>query len=159
MNIGMAPYLILSIFLFLSNCTLNRHTVKPYKRDCESSLKLQKDAADVCLTRKIELPPKKMFTDGCSAWPNWKINDCCVKHDIQYWCGGTIENRRAADNELRSCVSKETGPKYAWIVYRGVRLGGVPWFPVRWRWGYGYKYLKKHKYDEITPTEDNSTSP
>ena len=150
MNIRMNGGLLIPAILLLvvSGCTLNRHTIPPYNKDAEASKNLQKHAAEVCLTRKRELPPEQMFTDGCSAWPDGKKRECCVTHDIEYWCGGTKRDRKKADTEFKSCVSRETGPINASLVYRGVRMGGVPWLPFRWRWGYGYKYLKKHRYEK-----------
>jgi len=72
---------------------------------------------------------------------------------------GGFEARRAADLALRACVL-ETGParapllgaEYGWsetqvmafyatvseLMYRAVRLGGMPCSGLPWRWGYGW---------------------
>ncbi len=84
-------------------------------------------------------------SDGCSRffdgipWSNdtlWR--PCCVVHDISYWKGGTAEERKSADLNLRACVRKVAGPVMAEIIYRGVRLGGYQGLPTTWRWGYGW---------------------
>jgi hypothetical protein len=86
-------------------------------------------------------------SDGCSLFPNgdfkdrYKWCDCCFSHDIAYWRGGTGEERKQADQELRQCVLERTGNKaLAKMMYDGVRAGGHPAFATRYRWGYGWKY-------------------
>lgn len=86
-------------------------------------------------------------SDGCSLFPDGGIGnpaqwcECCFVHDIAYWRGGTGEDRRQADEELRACVFKLTGDRVlAKIMYDGVRAGGHPVFPTWYRWGYGWKY-------------------
>ncbi|MDH3712475.1 MAG: hypothetical protein OET44_01350 [Gammaproteobacteria bacterium] len=97
--------------------------------------------------------------------PPWE--DCCVAHDRVYHSGGvdvadaseSFEQRKAADLELMSCVvatgvrrSAELQSEYqltesqvallyeaiAGLMYRSVRLGGVPCTVHPWRWGYGW---------------------
>lgn len=63
--------------------------------------------------------------------------ECCVSHDIAYWCGGTADERRTADRELGECVVDTGRPTLGWWMGKGVRVGGVPWAPTPWRWGYG----------------------
>jgi len=97
--------------------------------------------------------------------PPWE--DCCVAHDRHYHAGGadsisaaqSFDQRKAADLELMSCVV-ETGVErsadlkeeydltdnqvtvlyqaIAELMYRAVRLGGVPCTNQPWRWGYGW---------------------
>ena len=92
---------------------------------------------------------------------------CCVSHDHIYHSGGptgadSMESflaRRAADRVLQECVL-ETGQRrraqlsgeyhlseeevaqlyriIAGLMYRAVRLGGVPCSGLPWRWGYGW---------------------
>ena len=139
---------VVLITAVISGCTLKRHTIPPYKKDPELSYQLQKKAITVCEERKKEIPVRPMFTDGCSAWPDGKKRECCVEHDISYWCGGTRQDRLKADRLFRSCVKEKTNAFDAFVLYRGVRFGGKPYLPFRWRWGYGYKYLEKHRYDK-----------
>lgn len=84
-------------------------------------------------------PPHPFTTDGCSAWPDDGWVDCCVVHDVAYWCGGSAEDRARADELLESCVAS-VAPRMAPVMWLGVRMGGVPWMPTPWRWGYGWDY-------------------
>jgi hypothetical protein len=92
------------------------------------------------------------MSDGCSLFPDGSLQDrsqwcdCCLKHDIAYWQGGTKKDRLRADKELRDCVMKRTGSKaLATMMYDGVRAGGHPAFPTWYRWGYGWKYGKGYR--------------
>ena len=97
--------------------------------------------------------------------PPWE--DCCLEHDRLYHAGATIdmnaeesfEARKQADLALLACVV-ETGntriqeltseygvspgsvqtlyAAIAELMYRAVRLGGVPCSGLPWRWGYGW---------------------
>lgn len=63
--------------------------------------------------------------------------NCCFNHDIHYWIGGTEEQRKASDLELKECV-KMTGESLgSFLMYTGVRIGGRPG-NTRWAWGYGW---------------------
>lgn len=97
--------------------------------------------------------------------PPWE--SCCVTHDRAYHTAGSkiseaedsFRERRTADEQLRQCVL-ETGIERApelsieygltpeevqriysvigTMMYRAVRLGGVPCSGLPWRWGYGW---------------------
>jgi len=77
--------------------------------------------------------------------------ECCIKHDIAYWQGGTHEERLQADQELEQCVSKVGEPEIARLMLAGVRVGGSPYFPTSYRWGYGWPYPRG--YQELTADE------
>ena len=79
-----------------------------------------------------------LFVDGTFEDPElWK--ECCLKHDIAYWQGGTEEEREAADIAFRECVKKKTGnSELAEVMYQAVRQGGEPYYPTWYRWGYGW---------------------
>ena len=79
-----------------------------------------------------------LFVDGTFEDPElWK--ECCLKHDIAYWQGGTEEEREAADIAFRECVKKKTGnAELAEVMYQAVRQGGEPYYPTWYRWGYGW---------------------
>jgi hypothetical protein len=97
--------------------------------------------------------------------PPWE--SCCISHDEIYHAAGTREAtpeqsftaRKEADLELRSCVlgiglqrSPELSVEYdlsrdditiiytaiANLMYRAVRIGGIPCSALPWRWGYGW---------------------
>ncbi len=98
-------------------------------------------------------------SDGCSLFPDGNFQDralwcdCYLAHDISYWRGGTKEDRRRADEMLRDCVLERTNSKaLADLMYNGVRTGGHPAFPTRYRWGCGWKYGKD--YAPLTEQED-----
>jgi len=91
-------------------------------------------------------------SDGCSLFPDGSLQDrsqwcdCCLKHDIAYWQGGTKKERLQADKTLQDCVMKRTGSKtLATMMYEGVRTGGHPAFPTWYRWGYGWKFGKGYR--------------
>ncbi|MFC1730779.1 hypothetical protein ACFL6I_10645 [candidate division KSB1 bacterium] len=89
------------------------------------------------------LPPKEFTTDGCSLWLNNVFDndftDICIKHDIKYWKGGSVEDRKIADSELRESIN-ESVPLMGDVMYIGVRLFGHPLIPSQWGWGYGFSY-------------------
>lgn len=97
--------------------------------------------------------------------PPWE--SCCISHDILYHTAGdrdisaemSFKARRQADEVLRTCVIdtglsrapelseqyglsvEEIGQVYRVIgdlMYRAVRIGGVPCSGLPWRWGYGW---------------------
>ncbi|MBM4442691.1 MAG: hypothetical protein FJ027_19910 [Candidatus Rokubacteria bacterium] len=100
----------------------------------------RQDAEGNCPRR----PDYQFWTDGCSMFPDGGWQQCCVDHDKVYWCGGTADTREKADAALRACVVKTSSPLLGALMYRGVRLGGVPWLPVPWRWGYGWRYPRPY---------------
>lgn len=121
-----------------------------------------------------DAPLSSFTSDGCSLFPDGKALDpelwceCCFMHDIAYWRGGSREDRKKADEELRDCVFKRTGNKaLAKIMYDGVRAGGHPVFPTWYRWGYGWKFgrgyasLSGQEWEQVAArlTEYYTTSP
>jgi hypothetical protein len=97
-------------------------------------------------------------SDGCTLFPDKSLISsddwcsCCLHHDLAYWRGGTAEERKVADQELRDCVLKRTGNQaLATMMYDGVRMGGSPYFYNWYRWGYGWSY--ERKYQALTPEE------
>jgi hypothetical protein len=94
---------------------------------------------------------KPFTTDGCSAFPDGTLDqkslwiECCIRHDLAYWKGGTYDERLAADKSLETCVSKVGEPEIAQLMLAGVRVGGSPYFPTTYRWGYGWPYPRGYK--------------
>lgn len=97
--------------------------------------------------------------------PPWE--SCCIIHDRAYHTGGTreatavesFEARKEADLTLKSCVldtgikrTPELSTEYnisprevetlynviAALMYRSIRVGGMPCTGLPWRWGYGW---------------------
>ena len=90
-------------------------------------------------------------SDGCSAFPDGTFDQkelwhsCCVVHDLAYWIGGRSDEREAADHALKACVEAVGKPDIAQLMLAGVRVGGSPWLPTRFRWAYGWPYLRGYK--------------
>jgi len=97
--------------------------------------------------------------------PAWE--PCCIEHDQAYHAGGgrevtavrSFDARKQADLALRACVletgvrrtpglsieydvsSREVETLYtviADLMYKAVRIGGMPCTGLPWRWGYGW---------------------
>ncbi len=100
---------------------------------------------------------KPFTSDGCSAFPDGTIeqNDlwlsCCRQHDFDYWKGGTYQERFSSDKTLKACVAAVGEAEIALLMLAGVRVGGSPFFPTKFRWGYGWSYPKF--YGELTASE------
>ena len=94
---------------------------------------------------------RSFTTDGCTMFPNGTSGhkdlwlNCCIKHDYKYWMGGTKAERLQADIELRDCVAASGEPKIAQWMLKGVRAGGTPYLPTKFRWGYGWRYFQGYK--------------
>lgn len=91
-------------------------------------------------------------SDGCSLFLDGTISDrtkwceCCMRHDVAYWSGGTEQERKQSDAALRDCVLERTGDKsLAETMYLGVRAGGHPAFPTGYRWAYGWSYGRGYR--------------
>jgi len=90
-------------------------------------------------------------SDGCSAFPDGTLAQrqlwlaCCTEHDLAYWQGGTYEERETADEKLRDCVAGVGEPAVAELMLAGVRVGGTPYLPTRFRWGYGWPYPRGYQ--------------
>ncbi len=86
-------------------------------------------------------------SDGCSHFPDGTVTEiklwcgCCIAHDLAYWQGGSRAQKKQADESLRECVFQSTNNQLlAETMYLGVRFGGLPIYPVWYRWGYGWDY-------------------
>lgn len=105
------------------------------------------------------------FREVHGTHPPWE--SCCVSHDKEYHAGGgpdisaelSYELRRRADRILEMCVRDAGGSRAAELsavygisveevrklyavvsrlMYRAVRIGGLPCTGLPWRWGYGW---------------------
>lgn len=83
-------------------------------------------------------------SDGCSLFPDAigksKYGSCCRTHDRSYYNGGSVSDRKAADDALYSCVAQEGSTALATAIYWGVRIGGTPYLPTSFRWNFGADY-------------------
>jgi hypothetical protein len=133
-------------------------------------LKLQKrwfaiaPVALITFIAAVELLPRaaadqlKPFTsDGCSSFPDGTLKEqqlwlnCCMAHDFAYWQGGNYQQRLDADKALKECVANVGKPEIAQLMLAGVRVGGSPYWPTKFRWGYGWSWPRGYK--EVTKEE------
>ncbi len=100
---------------------------------------------------------KPFESDGCSSFPDGTLTEkdlwlkCCYQHDLAYWQGGNYAMRAQADIELKQCVAEVGEPMVAKLMLAGVRVGGSPYWPTKFRWAYGWPYLRG--YQQLSPTE------
>jgi hypothetical protein len=66
--------------------------------------------------------------------------------------GGTDEERKTSDKELKECVKLSGASIASFLMYMGVRIGGNPG-DASYAWGFGWK--ESRGYDKI-PSEDLS---
>lgn len=130
----------------LAACSPSSHTVEPYQSDAQAAVELEARAAAFC---DVSYPPSRPFvTDGCSMWLDGRWGQCCVEHDIPYWCGGNRQQRLEADRKLRECVAAASGGLMGWTMFLGVRVGGYPNLPFYWRWGFGHPWPETYRESE-----------
>ena len=120
---------------------------------------LQSYATEACAfavahTKDIVMPSLPVPTDGCSAGPESRVQSCCLKHDVAYWCGAV--QRREADQAFRACVRDASSPANANVMYSGVRLGGGRFMPFPWRFGYGHAW--PHRKPAAAPSNNVTSS-
>lgn len=134
------PMALAGLLAACAACTPTRFHLQPYRDDPDAARALVQRAASACADARgpAGLPPHPFTSDGCSVWPDGTWADCCVEHDIAYWCGGTAQARQQADARLRECVAARRTGCLGGLMYAGVRIGGVPWQPFPWRWAYGW---------------------
>ncbi|NIB44643.1 hypothetical protein HBA55_33985 [Pseudomaricurvus alkylphenolicus] len=106
---------------------------------------------------------KPFTSDGCSAFPDGSLEQrqlwlqCCTEHDYAYWKGGTYKEREDADFALKACVEKVGEEEIALLMLAGVRVGGTPFLPTKFRWGYGWPYPRFYgelSQEELRQVED-----
>jgi hypothetical protein len=107
----------------------------------------------------------RTFHEKHGSQPPWQ--SCCVAHDRAYHSAGgrgmsarqSYELRLSADRTLKDCVADTADSRSAvlsseygssgeevkqlyelvsTLMYRAVRIGGVPCTGLSWRWGYGW---------------------
>lgn len=101
--------------------------------------------------------PANFKTDGCTFFPDGGYRDCCVRHDLTYFAGGSLRERLRADNRLFLCVAKKKGWQHkiiAPLMWAGVRIGGVGFLPTPFRWGFGRRPKKLTTSDKFIPTRN-----
>lgn len=145
--------------IVLSACTPMHSTIGPlfpYHGSEYDEVEIQRIAESYCDNAgeftSVQQPVSAYTSDGCSVFPDGTWLECCVEHDIKYWCGGPLDRRLAADRALKQCVAAKSKPAAAELVFLGTRLGGWPRIPFGWRWGYGHPW--PHREDPESKTAD-----
>lgn len=150
--------LCLAYIAALSACTtLAHHTVPPYDSDSAEAAKIERSAADWCAEHEYPggRPTLPFRFDGCSWWPdrfgNTDWRPCCEAHDYAYWCGGSAQDREAADDLLGECVAGQTNAAFGWLMRSGVRVFGQPAVPIYFRWGNGFEFTGHYPESSAAP--------
>lgn len=132
--------LALTVTLLLGGAAFDISTTPP-------AAAAEREQAAAHLTRTNKTAPAQPFHhDGCSLFPDripgHDLRDACLKHDILYWAGGSVAERKAADVAFRDEIAHTGvfGPAIAWIAYSGVRLFGDSAVArsLDAEWGYGH---------------------
>ncbi|NCN41613.1 hypothetical protein GW916_10255 [bacterium] len=111
-----------------------------YRGHFKSRLKRQREIFVEKVTARIR--PYK--SDSCTLFPAGSWGHCCEAHDLEYWLGGTKQNRKNADLSFKQCVAESGGSILAAIMYLGVRMGGSAKFQTPWTWGFGWNYNRRY---------------
>lgn len=102
---------------------------------------------------KIE---RAFLTDGCTGWIDgtrkYDWSHCCEKHDLQMWAGGSKENRKKADKELKACIKEASNGFHAWVMGAGVFIGGLSPIKIESK-KWGNAWGKNAGYFELTPEQ------
>lgn len=136
MPLGRAVVPLVGLVALAGACTPQRYGGSLAGADPDTRAALEARAAAKCAAT----PAHPFTSDGCSAWPDGDWRECCIEHDMAYWCGGDARSRKAADEGLRACVARHGHPTIGALMYYGVRAGGHPLLPFPWRWGYGWQW-------------------
>jgi hypothetical protein len=107
------------------------------------------------------VPLRPFATDYCTAYiegtrehPNlWK--HCCEEHDLYFWAGGSLDDRKASDLRLKSCVEKTGATVHAILIYTAVSIGGAS--PIRFKtkeWGNAWE--NRSRYITLNESETSS---
>jgi len=156
----LAVHMALTFALLVNaNCSSSGKSLPRYEDNPTELARLAQEAEDRCADRGFPAgnPTVPFFTDGCTGWSDKVIHQCCLEHDMDYWCGGSREDRRQADNRLRKCAEntygEESGPFLGWMIEAGATAGGSPHMRTSWRWGYGHEYAESSYTNDKTPHE------
>lgn len=62
-----------------------------------------------------------MQDNTCTFWIDGPWTPCCCVHDQQVAVATSKAMRKAADDNLRKCVTAKGYPHMAWVMWAGVR--------------------------------------
>lgn len=139
--------LLLGCVGLAASCAPTYHTPPAYRYDRSRAAALEARAENECRAAvgAAGVPKRRFVTDGCTGWPDgwWtgrSWQECCISHDIAYWCGGPSERRLVADRALNDCVDRAYSGWMGSVMWTGTRALGGRSVPAHWRWGYGHDY-------------------
>lgn len=78
-----------------------------------------------------------LFIEGPSSKPDLWAH-CCFEHDLRYWFGGTKEDKKFSDVQLRECVRDVAGNFWANLIYNGVKAGSFSPVKFKYVWSWGW---------------------
>jgi hypothetical protein len=91
------------------------------------------------------------YVEGTRQQPQlWK--HCCLEHDLYFWAGGSLDDRKAIDLRLKSCVAATGARTQAELMYLAVSIGGTS--PIRFKtkqWGHGWG--ERERYLSLSASE------
>jgi hypothetical protein len=107
--------------------------------------------------------PVPFTSNGCSGFREGKFFGCCFVHDFRFWSGGSRDDRRKADKQLRQCLMDVTnGNLYDRIVadigYLLMVLERIPGEVIPDGWGRGWPNTPRRKYDPLTPEQESAVA-
>lgn len=138
--------ILIAALMAHTGCSSTARVSRRYENDAQALARLARQAEERCAARGFPAgtPTIPFTTDGCTGWSDKVVHQCCVVHDMDYWCGGSREDRRETDSRLRQCAEaaygRDSGPFLGWMMEAGVTAGGSPNLKTPWRWGYGHEY-------------------
>jgi hypothetical protein len=127
-NNSMKKMIILLVFITFSSWAQSDLSLKPF-------------VTDYCTA----------YAEGTRAQPNlWK--HCCEEHDLYFWAGGSLEDRKTTDLRLRACVEKTGAKTQAALIYAAVSIGGSS--PIRFKTKqWGNSWIDRKRYLSLSETE------
>ena len=140
-------FLLPALAALVAACAPTYHVPPAYRHDRPRAEALEARAVEACrLAVGPEGVPRRTFvSDGCTLWPDglWtgsSWQECCIDHDIAYWCGGPAPLRSDADRALDQCVDVAYAGYMGSLMRVGTWALGGRLVPAHWRWGYGHDY-------------------
>ncbi len=113
----------------------------------ENTQAQKEQALQYIAARDTSEPTEPFHHDGCTLFPDrflWlDFTKVCLIHDIQYWAGGTQEDRKTADVAFKNTIANLGffGTPASVVAYTGVRIFGDSWLTrvLDAQWGYGWE--------------------
>jgi hypothetical protein len=108
-----------------------------------------------------DLVPNPFATDFCTMYKEGPANKpdawkhCCVEHDLYFWAGGSLEDKKTTDLRLKSCVDKSGYPGQARLIYTAVTIGGASPIHIKDK-QWGNAWVNRIRYLSLTEEETSA---